>query len=376
MDNACPQSLSLAKIMAVGRGNHKPGHQERTVNSTKVFSLWSFSRAARVLMITPILALIASPIASFAKELKLTITSVPPGAQVQINGRDAGVTPLTLTEFPSAVGKTIKLRPNYFTDSINENDFPWHLKDPVKITVSKDGCATQSLSLTQGPIPEWTDKGSVVIEFYYYLFSSDTFNITLVCSSAPFQKGNEFFKAKKYPEAISEFAQVLKGNPNDFGALLNTGSSNFEMGEFAAAREYSQKAIQVKPDSFEAWYLQGLVCSKLGEHATAIASLRKAAGLMPAYKIYVALAGELIITNDPTDASAAIAQAIALDPAKPDAYIRAIELNPKDASAHLNLGTAYFHTGQREMAVAEYKTLLTLDPGRARELGQLLGIAP
>ena len=351
------------------------GPQGDILNDTKVSSRWSCSRAALAFLFTPILALLAYPAASFANEPRLTITSDPSGAQVQINGHDAGVTPLSLSEVPSAEGKSIKLRTNYFTDQINENDFPSHLKEPVKVTVSKSGCATQTLSITRGPLPEWTDKGSVVIEFYYYLFSAETINISLVCSDSPFQKGNEFFQAKKYPEAIAEFEQVLKGNPNDFGALLNTGSSNFEMGEFTAARDFAKKAIQIKPDSSKAWYLQGLACAKLEDHAAAIASLRKAVALMPDYNTYIALAGELIVTKDQADASSAIDQAIALDPNKPAAYVRAIQLNPKDPSAHLNLGMAYFHAGERDNAVAEYNTLLSLAPSRARDLGKLLGIS-
>ena len=309
---------------------------------------------------------------SSAKELKVTITSDPSGAQVQINGHNEGATPLTLTELPVSGDKSVKLNRNFFTGETQEADYAKHLSDPLKITVSRSGCISQTLSITSGPYPRWNNHGSA--DYYYYLLTADTFKVTLVCWDAYFQKGNEFFGAQKFPEAISEYEQVLKVNPDDFAALLNTGSADFRMGKFSAAQEFAQKAIRIKADAPEAWYLQGVASAHLGDHAGAITSLRKAALLKPDYATYLALAQELMVTNDRVDAASAIDQAISLDSTKPDAYIHAIELNPKDAHAHLNLGMAYFHTGEREKALAEYNSLLSLDPSLAQQLGKLLGV--
>ena len=64
--------------------------------------------------------------------------------------------------------------------------------------------------------------------------------------------------------------------------------------------------------------------------------------------------------GDATEQQAAIAE-----------YHKAIELDPKDASAHYNLGVALYDKGQLDDAIAEYKKAIELDPKLALAHGAL-----
>jgi tetratricopeptide (TPR) repeat protein len=66
------------------------------------------------------------------------------------------------------------------------------------------------------------------------------------------------------------------------------------------------------------------------------------------------------VPGDATEQQAAIAE-----------YHKAIELDPKDASAHYNLGVALYDKGQLDDAIAEYKKAIELDPKLALAHGAL-----
>jgi tetratricopeptide (TPR) repeat protein len=54
------------------------------------------------------------------------------------------------------------------------------------------------------------------------------------------------------------------------------------------------------------------------------------------------------------------------------AYQQAVRLNPDDAMAHYNLGSAYLKLGDKKTALAEYRLLKTLDVNQANRLLDLI----
>lgn len=66
-------------------------------------------------------------------------------------------------------------------------------------------------------------------------------------------KANEYYKngdKAKYQELISE---AIKANPNDANLQYNLGVVSTESGNFADAEKYYKKAIEIKPDFYDAY---------------------------------------------------------------------------------------------------------------------------
>jgi len=54
------------------------------------------------------------------------------------------------------------------------------------------------------------------------------------------------------------------------------------------------------------------------------------------------------------------------------AYQEAIKTRPNFAQPHLSLGVAYVTIGNKRAALEEYRTLKSLDPGRAERLYKVI----
>ena len=107
---------------------------------------------------TACLIFLFSAIPCQAKQLSLTITSDPSDAVVEINGKQAGTTPYTVDMDETA-----------FT---GPGRFIWskYLGYAITVTVSKDGCVPQTMTLTKGPFP-WRDANGVLRKVFYVITS-------------------------------------------------------------------------------------------------------------------------------------------------------------------------------------------------------------
>jgi len=127
-----------------------------------------------------------------------------------------------------------------------------------------------------------------------------------------------------------------------------------------AIADYSE-AIEVAPDSADAYYNRGDAYDEMGEYGKAIADYSKA------------------IELDPNHASAyynrgcAYGEIGAYDKAIPD-YNKAIELNPNDSWAYYNRGLAYSRRGEAPKAVSDLVKCIELstDPELAKDAQEAL----
>lgn len=94
----------------------------------------------------------------------LTITSVPPGATVEMDGLVVGKTPFS-TKMPGG----------YF----HKTHTLWgeRLEHPIVVRISLDGYASQDLTITEGPLVWRSLKGNP--EAVYWLVKTDHFDVTL-----------------------------------------------------------------------------------------------------------------------------------------------------------------------------------------------------
>jgi PEGA domain len=103
----------------------------------------------------------------------LTITSEPSGARVELDGTYMGSTPLTLDPH---CGNSC------FTGNAPQWALSNHLTHAATMTVSRAGCETKSVAMTEGPFNLFNGFGQLLFE--YYLYSSDRFHVVLACNDS------------------------------------------------------------------------------------------------------------------------------------------------------------------------------------------------
>ncbi len=154
-------------------------------------------------------------------------------------------------------------------------------------------------------------------------------------------------------EKILEFQELLAEkhqNQTDKADLL------FELGNLlVAGKEYEgaiasyDEALEIKPDSHEAWNNQGSALGKLEKYEEAIASYDRALEIKP--DSHEAWNNRGSALDDLENYEKAIA-----------CYDRALEIKPDDHQAWYNRGIALFHLGEYREAIASYNWALKIKP--------------
>jgi Flp pilus assembly protein TadD len=141
------------------------------------------------------------------------------------------------------------------------------------------------------------------------------------------------------------------------------GNSQLNAGEPSSALEAYDQAINLKPDSPEAFLGRGYAYSKLGDKTKARSDFEKSAQMFQ-------------IAGDYRNAALSYANLIGLDDRNPDFYLarglcylklgdyqtsisdlsKAVELEPKMFSGYLNLGQAYYRAGDYQRSIDAYKS--------------------
>ncbi|BAG39790.1 tetratricopeptide repeat protein [Orientia tsutsugamushi] len=78
-----------------------------------------------------------------------------------------------------------------------------------------------------------------------------------------FNKGNSFFKLRKYQEAIKNYDVAIKCNPDSAEAYMNKGASLNELGRQQEAMESCNMAIKYDSDNVCAYQLANELAKKL-----------------------------------------------------------------------------------------------------------------
>jgi WD40 repeat protein len=157
-------------------------------------------------------------------EKVLTVTSDPPGAVVEINGKSAGVTPMQE-----------KIKEFWF----NGPKYLWSefLNTPLQMTVSKEGYETQTINITAGPY-RWVNLNNTA-EKIYYVIKQDSFHVVLrkadpLHGQVPVAVGSEPAGAEKgegpnarppgatYEASSARPSQTVSGRPE---LVVGTGHS-------------------------------------------------------------------------------------------------------------------------------------------------------
>ena len=130
---------------------------------------------------------------------------------------------------------------------------------------------------------------------------------------------------ENYDQAISDFTEALRLNPNYDEAYYSRGEAYYNTGDYAKAVSDYNEAVNVNPD-FARLYYGCLISGGKPNEANARKNY---------YKKHIT------------------------------AYTEAIEKNPNDVKAYSIRGNLYLDKGDTTKAISDYETVLRIDPDNA-----------
>jgi len=161
--------------------------------------------------------------------------------------------------------------------------------------------------------------------------------------------GYALYRAGHVPEAVEQFEQALKINPNYDEAHNNLGNARMQTDRVSEAIEQYEQALKIKPGYAEAHYNLGIALQKIGQTSEAIEQYEQA------------------LKNKPDDADAHNNLGIALHQVGRtseaiEQFEQASKINPTYLEAHYNLGRALASAGRFPEAIVQFKAVLQIDP--------------
>jgi tetratricopeptide (TPR) repeat protein len=141
-------------------------------------------------------------------------------------------------------------------------------------------------------------------------------------ASEYFERAYQHGEAGRYDDAIRDYTEAIRLNPQDAIAYNNRGVAYKNKGDYDRAIADYTEAIRLNPQYANAYYNQGIAYSKKGDYDRAIANCTEA-----------------------------------------------IRLNPQEALTYNNRGNAYFNKKEYNRAIADYDRALAINPNHelARE---------
>lgn len=200
-----------------------------------------------------------------------------------------------------------------------------------------------------------------------------------------YKEGMRRYEAKQDRAAVEAFTAALKADPRHVEALIGRGMARHALGDYRSAVEDYSEALRIKPDSEEALLYRGRAYRALRQADRAIADFTAAAKAHPASGrglLERAEAHQMFHPNRPRTALIDLDEAVRREPRNPLYYNRrgalryetndfeaairdftqAVSLKSDLAAAYCNRGLAHYWKDRKDMAAADFRQCLVLDP--------------
>jgi tetratricopeptide (TPR) repeat protein len=162
-------------------------------------------------------------------------------------------------------------------------------------------------------------------------------------------RGISWTEKSNFDEAIADFNQAIKLEPNFPLAFNERGRAWMEKAEYQKAIADLNEAIRLEPKFQLAYNNRGAVWSRMEEHDKAIEDFNKAIKLYPKFRSAYSNRGYSWLNKGDTDR--AIAD-----------YNKAIQIEPKNGSNYTDRGYAWERKGEYDKAIADFTEAIKLDP--------------
>jgi Flp pilus assembly protein TadD/peroxiredoxin len=173
-----------------------------------------------------------------------------------------------------------------------------------------------------------------------------------------FTYGVALFQHGFLNQAAESFQQVVAARPNDPEAYYNLGTLNLRRNDFAEARRYLKRTLELRADYPEAWNNLGMMSAQEGHADEAIDSFNKALALRPDYATALLNLGNVY------------RRAGALD--KSDESLRhALAIQPDDPEVNYSLGMLHAQQNQLQEAAGFLEKAIALRPSYPEALNNL-----
>jgi len=151
-------------------------------------------------------------------------------------------------------------------------------------------------------------------------------------------------------QAIGSFQKALEARPNSYEALLGLGQAYEDSARLSEAEATYRRAIAVQPSSWSGYNSLGVFCLIHGRSAEAIPLFKRVVALSPDNaRGYSNLGGALHQQDRFEEALAAYRKSISLQPT---------------GSAYSNAGTTEFFLGRYKDAARDFEKAVSLTPAR------------
>ncbi len=143
-------------------------------------------------------------------------------------------------------------------------------------------------------------------------------------------------------DAIPLLQTCLSMNPKEYGALVNLGEANIELGHFAEARPFLDRAVKVQIDRPEAYVDIGFLEDTAQRWKSAVANYEKAIAVDPLWRdAYIDLGCDYYSQKLYSLAEAA--------------FIKGLSVSPRDGRLSYYLGVIYRQQGKVALAKQQYE---------------------
>ena len=164
--------------------------------------------------------------------------------------------------------------------------------------------------------------------------------------------GNALLQAGQINEAMEQYREVLRLDPNQAHANLDLGAALVMTGQLPEATNCFARALRSRPDWSGAHLNLGRTLFELGDFSGALTHYAEAARLdSNAVVAFTSLAGDLSARGKSDEAVRY--------------YLEALRFNPADAEAHYHLGLEWLQRGRMDEAMASLREAVRLEPDLA-----------
>jgi tetratricopeptide (TPR) repeat protein len=160
-------------------------------------------------------------------------------------------------------------------------------------------------------------------------------------------RGVAYFELKEYQNAMMDYDQAIKIQPDQYKAYLNRALlSSFQNKADKALEDYN-KALQLAPDTADLYLNRGQVLVQLDSSAAAIRDFEKATQLDPKNTQAWYNLGNTHFRNSDYEQAVLCLQ-------------KATRIDPKFGKAFYGLGLAQWETGEKELSCGSWKQAQSL----------------